>query len=121
MSPRGGEHNFFAAQIVLKRGKGVYVGLSGDAPQNSVATWTATAWTVARMVAKTIYRNFFSGFWFVHAMCWPSTSNLNEITCLIESKKIKPVIAEKLSISEIHQAFEHMQNMHANGKVVVTF
>ncbi len=49
----------------------------------------------------------------------PNASDLNEITKLIEAKKIKPIVTQVLSLSEGAKALEQAETHHTRGKLVL--
>lgn len=52
-------------------------------------------------------------------MAEPRAEVLNELTALIDAKKIKPVVARTVSLAEAAQAQEEVAARHTRGKVVI--
>jgi NADPH:quinone reductase-like Zn-dependent oxidoreductase len=50
----------------------------------------------------------------------PKHEDLAELTALIESGKLRPVIGQAFSLAETPAALRHIETGHARGKVVVT-
>ena len=50
----------------------------------------------------------------------PKNQDLVVLKKLVESGKVKPVIDKTFPISEISEAFRHLEEVHASGKVVIT-
>ena len=52
-------------------------------------------------------------------MATPKPGDLTELRELIEAGKISPVVDKTYPLSEISDAFRHLNEGHAGGKVVV--
>ncbi|NWW36054.1 RT4I1 protein, partial [Panurus biarmicus] len=68
--------------------------------------------------SKTLKHLFF-GVHYRWAFFMPSGPNLDEIAELVDSGKIKPVIDEVFSFSEVPKAFLKLEGGHARGKTVI--
>jgi NADPH:quinone reductase-like Zn-dependent oxidoreductase len=105
-----GNHQFSACKRVLNpRGKFVMVGAPHDLSMIDLAA----------LMIKPLVLSAFSSQKAIMFIAKASQADLTLIGELIAMGKLKPIIEERYSLSEVAEAIRHVEEGHARGKVIV--
>lgn len=102
------------ATAVMKRG-GHFVTISGPDAEGRI-----TPCSGARLLCQMLCRNCCSGFKYHLVLKKTEAVKLKMLAKLVQSGKLKPVIAKVYSFTEAPAAFAHLMSCRAVGKICVT-
>jgi len=81
---------------------------------------TATKALIGTMSAPTLLKAKMHNIEFKSIWMWPSAKDLNALTSFIEKKQFKPVIDKLYRLQQFKEAFDHLEDGHCAGKVVLS-